>query len=408
MSWEKVELKDIAAKSKYPIGDGDHGAIKPSQYLDQGVPYIRVADMDWDGKISEEKMVYISEEVNNLNPKSHLFPGDIVISKTGATIGKVAIIPSNFKIANTTASIGKISIDKQKADERFVFWAMKTPDFQKEMWKVSHKSAQPGFNVDDLKKFKIPLPPLATQKRIADILDAADALRRKDQELLKKYDELAQAIFIDMFGDPVKNEKGWKQDKIENISSNDKHSIKAGPFGSSLKKESYKKSGYKIYGQEQVIADDFTIGDYYIDEEKFQQLKSCAIKEDDLLISLVGTYGKISVVPKKFEMGIINPRLMKISLNRNIVNPYFLKYLLQTKQMYERISSFSRGGTMDIVNVGIISDVIVIIPPISIQDTFVAVLNLLKEQSGIIKIDRLSEKLFQSLLQKAFKGELVA
>lgn len=62
--------------------------------------------------------------------------------------------------------------------------------------------------IEDL---QIPLPPLPIQKRIAEILDAADALKRKDQELLKKYNELAQAIFIDMFGDPVKNEKGWEE-----------------------------------------------------------------------------------------------------------------------------------------------------------------------------------------------------
>jgi type I restriction enzyme S subunit len=233
-------------------------------------------------------------------------------------------------------------------------------------------------------------------------------LRRKDQELLKKYDELAQAIFIDMFGDPVKNEKGWEEDKIKNIASKEKHSIKAGPFGSSLKKEFYKKSGYKVYGQEQVIADDFSIGDYYIDEEKFQQLKSCAIKDEDVLISLVGTYGKISVVPKNFDKGIINPRLMKISLDKKLFNPYFFKYLLQTKQMYDRISTFSRGGTMDIVNVGIISDVVVIIPPKTKQDTFVESLNLIKDQTKRIELDKVSEKLFQSLIQKAFKGELIS
>jgi type I restriction enzyme S subunit len=71
----------------------------------------------------------------------------------------------------------------------------------------------------DLLEIEIPLPPLATQKRIAEILDAADALRRKDKELLKKYDELAQAIFIDMFGDPVKNEKGWEVEILKKITS---------------------------------------------------------------------------------------------------------------------------------------------------------------------------------------------
>jgi type I restriction enzyme S subunit len=68
-----------------------------------------------------------------------------------------------------------------------------------------------------INEIQIPLPPLATQKRIAEILDAADALRRKDQELVKKYDELAQAIFIDMFGDPLKNDKGWDVKKIQDV-----------------------------------------------------------------------------------------------------------------------------------------------------------------------------------------------
>jgi type I restriction enzyme S subunit len=68
-----------------------------------------------------------------------------------------------------------------------------------------------------LKELQIPLPPLPIQKRIAEILDTADALRRKDEALLKKYDELAQAIFIDMFGDPVKNEKGWEVKKLGEV-----------------------------------------------------------------------------------------------------------------------------------------------------------------------------------------------
>jgi type I restriction enzyme S subunit len=74
--------------------------------------------------------------------------------------------------------------------------------------------------------------------------------------------------------------------------------------------------------------------------------------------------------------------------------------------MYDRISTYSRGGTMDIVNVGIISEVIVILPPIKIQNAFVAALNLVKEQTKIVEKDKVSENLFQTLLQKAFKGEL--
>ena len=157
MKWD-TELEKIGAKTKYPIGDGDHGAIKPAIYQDLGVPYIRVADITWESQIDRSKMVYIPHEVNEANPKSFLYPGDIVISKTGATIGKVAIIPDDIEIANTTASIGKVTLNIDLAIPKYVLWCMKSHQFQTQMWRVSHKSAQPGFNVKDLKKFKIPLP----------------------------------------------------------------------------------------------------------------------------------------------------------------------------------------------------------------------------------------------------------
>src|SRR5690606_37928501 len=76
-----------------------------------------------------------------------------------------------------------------------------------------------NLNVSVVRKYEIPLPPLPVQEKIAAILDKADELRRKDQELQKKYDELAQAIFIDMFGDPVKNEKGWEVMRLGEVCS---------------------------------------------------------------------------------------------------------------------------------------------------------------------------------------------
>ena len=86
---------------------------------------------------------------------------------------------------------------------------------------------------------------------------------------------------------------------VEDVALNEKHSIKAGPFGSSLKKEFYVQEGYKIYGQEQVIKDDMSFGNYYISEKKYKELESCKVKAGDILISLVGTYGKISIIPEK-------------------------------------------------------------------------------------------------------------
>ena len=378
MRWEKVRLGDILTyeqPTKYIVESENYSDQYPIPVLTAGKSFVL-------GHTNETKGIY------------KRLPA--IIFDDFTTESK--FVNFGFKVKSSAMKI--LTCESNKADIKFLFYLLNTIKFDAEQHKRYWISAFSNIIVN--------LPPLATQMRIAEILDAADALRRKDQELLKKYDELAQAIFIDMFGDPVKNEKGWEVDFIKNVSSKEKHSIKAGPFGSSLKKEFYKKNGFKVYGQEQVIADDFTIGDYYIDKEKYQQLKSCEVREGDVLISLVGTYGKISVVPNNIEKGIINPRLMKISLNRNMFNPHFFKYLLQTNQMYEKISKFSRGGTMDIVNVGIISEIEVIIPPITLQDSFVVALNLLDEKKNIFDKGKVSESLFDSLLQKAFKGELVA
>ena len=206
---EIVRFEEIADPNHtYAIGDGDHGAISTKCYQDYGIPYIRVGDMVG-SKISIEKMVYIPEEVHAKNVHQELVPGDIIIAKTGATIGKVAIIPDSIPRANTTASIGKISIDHSKVDVRYFFHYLHTYAFTSQMWKVSHKSAQPGFNVKDLKSFKIPLPSLDVQKRIAVILDKANEIKESSNKIKKIRELLIRSVFLEMFGDPKNPDSKW-------------------------------------------------------------------------------------------------------------------------------------------------------------------------------------------------------
>lgn len=397
-SWEMMRLGDLCK-----MNSGGTPSRTNLSYYKGDIPWAKISDIE----AAEGGVVYYTEEhITNEGLKAinnRIFEKGTLLLAMYGSVGKVAF--TGVEMSTNQAILGIRIIDETILSYSYLKYWFQT--IKSKLLDRAVGGTLQNISLGIVKDLQIPLPPLTTQKRIAEILDAADALRRKDQELLKKYDELAQAIFIDMFGDPVRNDKGWEEKIIKNIASKEKHSIKAGPFGSSLKKEFYKKSGYKIYGQEQVIADDFSIGDYYINEDKYQELKNCSIKEDDILISLVGTYGKISVVPKHIEKGIINPRLMKISLNRTLYNPFFFKFLLQTEQMYDRISTYSRGGTMDIVNVGIISEVKVIVPPIKLQNLFVDTLMSIKQQKKLAHYNKISDNLFQTLLQKAFKGELI-
>ncbi len=166
--------------------------------------------------------------------------------------------------------------------------------------------------------------------------------------------------------------KGWVWTGFEQLAGGTKHAIKAGPFGSSLKKSVYTATGFKIYGQEQVIRGDPYFGDYFISRELFKKLQSCEASPGDILISLVGTTGKVLILPSDSAPGIINPRLLKLSLSRSGVNPKFIKIFLESSTARTFFKLAAHGGTMEILNLGILKALPVPLPPLNEQARIVA------------------------------------
>ncbi|HAS3608745.1 TPA: specificity determinant for hsdM and hsdR [Vibrio cholerae] len=213
--------------------------------------------------------------------------------------------------------------------------------------------------------------------------------------------------------DPQSNElpDGWEWVCFDQISDNENNALKAGPFGSALKKSDCTDHGYRVYGQEQVIAGDETLVSYYINEEKYQQLEACSVKSGDILISLVGTIGKVLILSDKVESGIINPRLVKLSLNSEIQRKYIKAYL-DSPLAWHFFNGFSHGGTMDILNLGILRKLPIALPPVEEQketvrlvDQYFAFADTIEAQ--VKKAQARVDKLTQSILAKAFRGELV-
>lgn len=258
-----------------------------------------------------------------------------------------------------------------------------------------------------LNSIEIPIPDYDMQGRIVVILDKTQDLIDKRNQQIQACDEVIKSQFIEIFGDPVINPMGWEMPKIEQVVANEKNALKAGPFGSALKKEYYVEQGYKIYGQEQVISGDANFGDYYISEEKYKELENCAVKANDVLISLVGTYGKILIMPNEFEAGIINPRLMKITFDKEKVNTVYFKYFFGSNELKRALSHNTHGGTMDILNLGIVRNIKIPVPPIELQNEFSEFVQQVdKLKFGMEQSLKQLEANFDALMQKAFKGEL--
>jgi type I restriction enzyme S subunit len=260
-----------------------------------------------------------------------------------------------------------------------------------------------------LNKIKIPLPPLPTQQKIAAILDKADELRQYNKQLIKKYEALTQSLFLDMFGDPVWNEKGWETKTIENITSKTKGSIKRGPFGGALKKEIFVEDGYLVYEQFHALNNDFSRSRYFITQEKFDELKGFEVKPKDIIISCSGVYlGKLAIVPAGAKKGIINQALLKITLDESKMTNAFFVFHFTHKNFRERYFDANRGA--GIPNFPPMSDFKkfpFISPPINLQNQFVERVQMIdfQKQQAQEALEK-SEALFQGLLQRAFKGEL--
>lgn len=395
MSWPMVKLGDVADRV-------DYGLTASAIDKHDGPRFLRITDLQNDSVEWDD--VPSCDCTDKEFEANKLAVGDIVFARTGATTGKSFLIRNLPKPSVFASYLIRVRPDTS-VDSGYLSHFFKSPIYWNQITNMANGAAQPGVNSSKLKELEIPLPPLAEQKRIAAILDKADSIRRKRQQAIQLADDFLRAVFLEMFGNPVTNPKGWEVKTIDELAADEKYAIKAGPFGSALKKEDYVEQGYKIYGQEQVIRDDLNFGDYYIDKNKFESLKTCAVSAGDLLISLVGSFGKIAVVPEQFDKGIINPRLMKVKFNDKIASPWFMKYLLTTTEMLRKIESLSHGGTMGILNVGKVKQLDVITPPLESQEHFLSI------QSKVLAVrNRFSKEdnfeLFNSLSQKAFSGLL--
>lgn len=364
---------------------------------DEGKKWISISDLSQCGK-------YISMTKERIS--------DRAVEETG-----IREIPANTVIMSFKLSIGKTAITSEPMYSNEAIMAFRDkhiakliPDyiyymFSGKDWNEGTNKAVLGktLNKATLSKVKVNICDIDKQRSIVDILDKVSNILESRKNELKMMDELIKARFIEMFGDPIQNPKGWDMPLIEEVVANEKNALKAGPFGSALKKEYYVASGYKIYGQEQVISGDCTFGDYYIDEERYKALENCAVQPGDVLISLVGTYGKLLIMPEVFEPGIINPRLMKITFDQEKVNPYYFKYFFQSESLKKALSENTHGGTMDILNLGIVRKIKMPLPPLKLQNEFVDfVYQADKSKAAVQKSLDETQVLFDSLMQKYF------
>ncbi|ECQ6504302.1 restriction endonuclease subunit S, partial [Campylobacter jejuni] len=200
----------------------------------------------------------------------------------------------------------------------------------------------------------------------------------------------------------------WEWKSLGEILSNDKYSIKRGPFGSALKKSFFVENGIRVFEQYNAINNDPHWKRYFISYDKFKELEAFKAIEGDLLISCSGTLGKIVELPKHTEIGIINQALLKIRLdNTKILNSYFI-YNFNSPIMQGKILESTLGSAIkNIASVKILKQIKIPLPPLKEQERIVGILDesfaKIDESIKILEQNLLNlDELMQSALQKAF------
>jgi len=396
MSWEKVKIENLCVivRGSSPRPHGD------PRYYNGPIPRLMIEDLTRDGKYVTPKVDSLTVEGANLSRP--MLKGDLVITVSGRT-GVPAILNVDCCIHDGFVGLRNLS---KKVDINYIFHYLNSLTFVTNQQAVG--AIFKNLTTDQLKNIEIPLPPLPIQKRIAEILDAADALKRKDQELLKKYDELAQAIFIDMFGDPVKNEKGWEVNLLQNVTT--KIGSGATPTGG---KTAYKTEGITLIRSMNVYDFSFKWKDLaFINDAQATKLNNVTVMSKDILFNITGaSVCRCSIVPDELLPARVNQHVAIIRTKPEVLNPIFLNHLLVSNRIKTKLLGIGSGGgaVMEAITKDQLEQFEIIVPPVKLQDEFEQLINnVFLQKSTEIKIINNSDVLFNSLIQKAFNGELVA
>lgn len=388
---EYVKLEEICTI----VSGGTPSRSKPNYWNNGNIPWIKIKDMK--SKYIDSAEEFITEEGLN-NSSTKMLKRDTILYSIFATLGEVGILKID---ACTNQAIAGLSLkEDSNILKEYLYYYLKSK--KKDVNNLGRGVAQNNINLSLLRKFKIPVIPLRQQKKIVEVLDNVSSTINNYERELELLDELVKTRFVEMFGTIY--DKKFDMKTLPDIVSSDKNSIKRGPFGGALKKEDFLEDGYMVYEQRHAIHEDFEYAKYYVSPEKYESMIGFKVVPGDLIISCSGTLGRIAEVPMGAKEGIINQALLKISLNKDIMNNQFFIYQFRCKEIQDMLFGISRGsGIANMPSMNEVKAFKFICPPLEIQNQFASfVQEIDKSRSRIQKSLEASQELFDSLMQEYF------
>lgn len=296
----------------------------------------------------------------------------IGIVKDGAGVGRVNIYPAYSSLVGTMQYI----FPKEGYSIDFIKYFLVKLD-------LSHcvsGATIPHIYFKDYGKENIPTPSLDTQLAIVSELDKINELIRLKKEQLKDFDNLAQSIFYEMFGDPVENEKGWKVKKIGDLAI-----VKTGPFGSMLHKEDYITDGIPLVNP--IHMKNFKIVpdmEFTISKEKACELENYMLQNNDVIFARRGDIGRCAIVSEIEKGYLCGTGSLFVRFTEDLES-VFIMYIIRSESFSKHLVSKAKGATMLNINSNTIADLVIPLPPLPLQHLFAHRIEQIEHQKSEVQ-----------------------
>lgn len=387
MSWTLVKLGDVA-----PAKASKHAFSTSDEVWTLNLDQVE-ADT---GNVLGKVMASVSEA----GTSTHGFDErHVLYSKLRPYLNKV-VLPDEKGLATT--ELVPMLPDPLRLDRKYLAYYLRSKNFVDWVSLQVAGAKMPRVSMQLFWQHEIPLPPLPEQKRIAAILDKADAIRRKRQQAIQLADDFLRAVFLDMFGDPVTNPKGFPVTKLGELCED--------LFLGLTSKVDYIDGidGFPLVRARDINTGELSFDDVrYISEKQHRKLtKHHLTKKGDLLVSKSGTLGSCAIVRSEREFSTYES-IFTVRPDTSKLDIHYLVHLLQNKGFKEKLIGNKVGGTVAHLNLKMFRGFEVGVPPIELQQSFSN--TILKWEAKLEKYRKSGEEtefLFSSASQKAFSGQL--
>jgi len=369
-----------------------------TQATNKIIDYIDISSIDRDRKQIYETTKVVGEEAPS-RARQLVQAHDVLVSTVRPNLNAVAQVPETLDGATASTGYCILRPRNRDLDARYLFHWVRTPTFVDSMVLQATGASYPAVTDKIVKSSKIPLPPIEEQRRIAMILDCADALRAKRRAAIAKLDTLLQATFLDMFGDPVTNPMGWEVVDMANLLTY----LTSGSRGWA---EYYSDEGTIFLRIQNVQKDRLKLDDLaHVQAPDSAEKTRTTVQAGDVLLSITADLGRTAVIPPDFPPANINQHLAILRVKGVI--PEYLSTFLSSSGGQTQFEKLNRQGVKAGLNFNDIKSLKILLPPSELQQKFTLAKMSIRQyivqhQKSLTDFDHL----FHSLQQRAFRGEL--